>query len=379
MPLSNKELEVLNTPEDYWKRARPDLLRSEFRSLKKELREKMQSVKGDKMSGLKDARSRSKQRQERMQTDQHLKEALVRITELEAHMKAIKALKDSKSGYVISPRQRSGTSEATVIACATDWHLGATVRPEQVNGLNTYNVAVAKRRINNFFERTVRLTEKERQDIQIDELVLFLGGDLIDGALHLDTIMTNEIAEPIRQAVMCQELIEAGLKYLVEHGKYKRITVICCDGNHGRITQKMHSNSRQGNALEYFMYYNLAHRFPKLNWVMADGLHVYLKMYDFSVRFHHGDTIGFGGVQGPYTYLNRRIYQWDQAQKADYSIQGHLHCYTVGTRRWLINGSLIGYSPYAMTFGGEFQPPIQAFILMDKKRGPTVQIPILVD
>lgn len=202
---------------------------------------------------------------------------------------------------------------------------------------------------------------------------------MIDGALHLDTIMTNEIAEPIHQSVLCQELIEAGLNFLQNHGGFRKITVVCCDGNHSRITHKMHSNSRQGNALEYFMYYNLAHRFPKLNWVIADGLHTYLKVYDRVIRFHHGDTIGFGGVQGPYMYLNRRIYQWDQALKADYSVQGHLHCYTVGTRRWLINGSLIGYSPYALTFGGEFQPPIQSFFLWDKTRGPTVQIPILVE
>ncbi len=190
--------------------------------------------------------------------------------------------------------------------------------------------------------------------------------------------MTNEIAEPIRQSVIAQECIEAGLNYLQNHGKYRKITVVCCDGNHSRITNKMHANSRQGNALEYFMYYNLAHRFPQLNWVMAEGLHVYLKVYDKVIRFHHGDTISFGGVQGPYMYLNRRIYQWDEGHKADYSVQGHLHCYTVGTRRWLINGSLIGYSPYALTFGGEFQPPIQSFFLYDKRRGPTVQIPILV-
>lgn len=319
-----------------------------------------------------------RQHEKVLDTSQTLKEALVKIKELEAYQTAMKQLKNSHSQLVLKPRHSSGTSEAVAVACATDWHLGCVVRPEQVNGLNTFDVAIAKERIKTFFERTVRLTDKERQDVKIDELVLFLGGDEIDGALHLDTIMTNEIAEPIKQAVLCQELIESGLNFLQNHGKYKRITVVCCDGNHSRITNKMHSNSRLGNSLEYFMYYNLAHRFPQLNWQIANGLFVYLDVLGHTVRFHHGDTISFGGVQGPYMYLNRRIYQWDQGHKADYSVQGHLHCHTVGTRRWLINGSLIGYSPYALTFGGEFQPPIQAFFLMDKKRGPTVQIPILV-
>jgi hypothetical protein len=314
----------------------------------------------------------------KLQSARSLKEALVRIEELEALSLAAKKLASSHTKYVIEPHHGTSTSEAVAFALATDWHIGATVRPETVSGLNTFNVAIAKERIKHFFERLVRLTDKERQDIAIEELVLFLGGDLIDGALHLDTIMTNEIAEPIRQSILCQELIEAGLNFLIEHGKFKRITVVCCDGNHGRVTQKMHFNSRQGNALEYVIYYNLAKRFPQLNWVIADGLHAHLKVFNYTIRFHHGDTIGFGGVNGPYTYLNRRIYQWDQAHKADYTVQGHLHCYTVGTRRWLINGSLIGYSPYAVGLGGEFQPPIQAFFLLDKKRGVTVQIPILV-
>ena len=126
------------------------------------------------------------------------------------------------------------------------------------------------------------------------------------------------------------------------------------------------------------MYYNLAHRFPALNWNIATGIHVYFKVYDKVIRFHHGDTIHFGGIGGPYTFLNRTIHQWNVGVWADYSAQGHLHCYTLGTRRWLINGSLAGYNAYAQSLSGEFQPPIQAFFLMDKKRGVTVQIPILL-
>lgn len=330
------------------------------------------------MKPLKTVQRETASKERIIQTAQTLKEALVRIRELEAQQEALRRLANSVSSRVIHPRQSSGTSEAVAVACATDWHLGATVKPEQVSGLNRFDITIGRARVENFFERVVALTDKERQNIKIDELILFLGGDLIEGALHLDTIMTNEIAEPIKQSILAQEMIEAGLHFLLNHGNYKRITVVCCDGNHGRVTQKLHSNSRAGNALEYLIYYNLARRYPELNFVIAEGLHVYLKVFGYTLRFHHGDTIGFGGVQGPYTYLNRRIYQWDQGHRADYSIQGHLHCWTVGTRRWLINGSLIGYSPYALTFGGEHQPPIQAFFLLDKKRGPTVQIPILV-
>jgi len=160
-----------------------------------------------------------------------LKEAMLQIEELEAHVSAIKTLKNAKGNTVIVAKASKNQSEATAFAIATDWHLGSTVRPETVNGLNSYNVAIAKKRIATFFEGVVSLTNKERQNAVITELVLFLGGDMIDGALHMDTIMSAEIAEPIKQAVLCQELIEAGLTFLRDHGKFKRITVVCCDGN----------------------------------------------------------------------------------------------------------------------------------------------------
>lgn len=338
-----------------------------------------QPSKGELMKKhLQETRKEKQERDTKRRISSSLKEALVRIDELEEHVEAVKRLKKAHSNIVIVPSLAEGKSEAVAFAIATDWHLGSIVSKSMVNGLNEYNLTIAKKRITNFFEGVVSLTEKERQNVSITELVLFLGGDLIDGALHLDTIMSNDIAQPIEQAVICQGLVEAGLNFLLNHGKFKKITVVGVDGNHGRVTQKMHWTSRQGNSLEWYMLYNIATRFPQLQWQMVHGLHEYVTVYDKVIRFHHGDTIGFGGINGPYTFLNRKIGEWDKAIRADMSVQGHLHSYIPGSRRWLINGSLIGYSSYAQALGGEAQPPIQAFFLIDKKRGLTVQIPILV-
>lgn len=330
------------------------------------------------MKELHKAKKHAKDKRVKFDTSKSLSEAIVRIEQLETYVDAIKNLKRNKSSMKIEARHGQGTSEAIAVAVASDWHCGAVVLKQNVNNLNEFNVGIFRTRVARFFERIVRFTKKERQDVEIKELVLFLGGDLIDGALHLDTIMSNEVSEPMKQAVICQEAIQGGLNYLKFNGDFKRITVVCCDGNHGRVSARQHWASRQGNALEWFMYYNLAQRNPEFNWVMADGIHVYLNLFKHTVRFMHGDTIAFGGVNGPYTYLNRRIYQWNQGRYADFTILGHLHWYCVGGRRWLINGSLIGHNDYAISLGGEFQPPIQAFFLYDRDRGPTINIPILV-
>jgi len=143
----------------------------------------------------------------------------------------MKELKSHHTTFEIKPRQSKGISEATAVVCLSDVHVGNHITLGQTNGINEYNVGLARSRCVTFFERVVRLTHKERQDIKIEELVLFLGGDNFDGNLHMDTALSNIPAAPITQATIAQEIIESGLKFLLEKGSFKRITIVCKDGN----------------------------------------------------------------------------------------------------------------------------------------------------
>lgn len=329
------------------------------------------------MRNLKERRKQVKQQKQSHLDRLHLKEALEKLEEFEAHVSAIKRLQNSNRQVAITQRSGTGTSEALAISVASDWHIGQEVTRSSVNGLNEFNVAIGRERGKRFFERTVRLTNKERQDVDIHELLLFLGGDFIEGSLHLDTIMGSDLAGAMNQVVEVQAILRGGLNYLKQHGNYKKITIVCCDGNHGRISTKQHFHSRRGNSLEYYMYYNLAHEFPEFSWVIDESMLSYVPVYSSVIRFMHGDRIAFGGVNGFYTYLHRRIYEWDTSTRADFTVLGHLHQYTPN-RRYLVNGCLVGYNSFAQALGAKYEPPTQAFMLWDKKRGPSVHIPILL-
>jgi hypothetical protein len=129
------------------------------------------------MKALGKVRKEREKRERIVQTAHSLKEAQGRIDELEAYVEAIKELRGAKPAYTIKSFESTGTSEAVAVAVATDWHIGCVIDPKTVSGLNKFNVAIAKQRINRFFELVVKLTDKERQSIKISELVLFLGGD----------------------------------------------------------------------------------------------------------------------------------------------------------------------------------------------------------
>lgn len=330
------------------------------------------------MSELKEHRVAVQKEEQRRRTKRTLKEAVETIKMLEKEVAAAYTLRNSKTTATIVPIERSSTSEATALVLASDWHAEEEIRSAEVNGLNSMNLGIAKKRAEIFFQKVVRLTNKERQDVKIHNLVLWLGGDFISGSLHDDNLQ-NALLAPMHAIAFVQELLDAGLTFLQNHGGFKTITIVCSSGNHSRITKKVSWAAHEGNSLEWMMYNNLAFRHPEINWVIDRSLLSYIKVYDLTLRFSHGHWCSHaGGVGSYYPVLLRKIYQFNQTRFADLSYLGHLHTWNPA-RRYAINGSLAGPNPFAFSFAAaDIQPPIQHFGLIDKKRGATVQIPILL-
>jgi len=304
--------------------------------------------------------------------------ALKEIHSLEREMDALLEIKKSKNVHQIKSR-RSVTSEATVVVCASDWHVEETVLKSKVSGLNEYNLDIAKERANQLFVKAVKLTRKEQQDIPIKDMVLFLGGDFLSGSIH-EELLSNCSLRPIEAVLYAQELIESGIRYITKLSELK-LTVVCACGNHSRITGKTHISQEQGNSLEYFMYHTLRQRLEseRVHFVIGDGYHVYLDIYGKTFRFHHGSSLRYaGGVGGITIPVNKAIAQWNKGKVAARDIFGHFHQY-MPMSNFCANGSLIGYNAYAVSIKADFERPQQAFFLMDRVRGVTVHIPILFD
>jgi hypothetical protein len=56
---------------------------------------------------------------------------------------------------------------------------------------------------------------------------------------------------------------------------------------------------------------------------------------------------------------------------------GHFH-QLEKSKKYAVNGSLIGWNPYAARIKADFERPQQTFILIDKEWGPTIHAPIRV-
>lgn len=304
------------------------------------------------------------------------------LSDARAHLDLVREVEAAErpSPIVCRDRSRLPRREATALACASDWHLEEEVDPAKVAGRNRYNLEIAEQRVRRFFESVRWATTYNRSAFTIRDLVLWLGGDLITGYLHPDNVETNQLS-PVNAIAFALAHIEAGIRYLLEDPELERIVIPCNDGNHGRLTEKMRVAARTDNSIEWLLYTMLARTFanePRVTFDVARGSHVYLDVYGRTIRFTHGDDTRYGGGVGGVTIpIYKALARWDTVRRADLTVMGHYHQLT-SLRDLIINGSLIGHSPYALSIGARFEEPAQAFTIIDSLRGKSVSVPLWV-
>ena len=268
-------------------------------------------------------------------------------------------------------------AEAVAIALASDWHVEETVEAASVNGLNEYRLPIAKTRIEKFFATIARLTEIERHGAKIDDLILWLGGDLMTGMIHEELAESNS-KTPTQVILWLQDRLADGLATLKPH--FKRIIIPTSYGNHGRTTIKTRHATGAAHSYEWLLYKILEGRFhgdQQIEWQIADSYFNFLTVYDRRLRFHHGDALKYNGGVGDISIgVNKAIAAWNRSpNRADLDLFGHWHRYQQNSN-WLCNGSLIGFNAYALSIKASFEPPLQTYFLLDKKRGRTMTSPI---
>lgn len=274
----------------------------------------------------------------------------------------------------IRPREHtSGLREATAVACASDWHIEETVDLGQVNGVNEYNLDIARRRAERYFSGLSYLIRYHQDHFAIRDLILWLGGDLITGYLREEDIENNG-ATPTQAIAILQSWIADGIRSVLQSTDIELMTVVCNSGNHGRLTKKVQARNREGNSIEWLLYRWLAKEFanePRVKFVLPLGAQTYVEVYEWVIRFTHGDDTNYGGgIGGIMIPIRKAIAKWQTVRHADLTVLGHYHQEHF-LRDLVVNGSLVGYNEYALKIAAPFEDPRQAFFLMDKLRGIT--------
>jgi hypothetical protein len=271
--------------------------------------------------------------------------------------------------------------EAVPVIVASDWHIEETVTAAITNGLNEYNLTIAEDSIKQFFNNAIYLVNNlAKRDSKVNTVVLAILGDIINGVLREEDLETNQVT-PIEATMLARSFIYSGIKLLAEKTGCD-IKVICCVGNHGRLTEKINYSNQIKNSLDYLMYKTLERDFrdhQKVDFHVPESPYTIQRIFDVRVRFQHGHAFHYhGGIGGLGVPVLRKIAQLNTIEPADLDVLGHFHS-TQTFGKAIINGSLVGSNGYSMSLGLPHEPPQQTFFMIDSKYGRTIVTPIFID
>lgn len=285
----------------------------------------------------------------------------------------------------LTPKTPARGHRAIPSLVVTDWHWGEVVKPEQVDGVNAYSVAIAEQRLRRAFEGAVTVTRDYLQGVEYDGFQVFLLGDLLSGMIHPELRETNE--ETLAESVVALvEPLEAGLNLLVQ--EFGRVHVACVPGNHPRATLKPIAKNRAADNFDTLVYRLVARDYRDTKGVtvqVAEAADCQVNIYQTRYLASHGDQFrGGSGISGALAPLLLGTHRKTRRQAAagrpfDLMVLGHFHqTIWLPSKGLIVSGCGVGYNEWAYVNNLEPEPPQCALWLTTPERGPTVSAPVFV-
>lgn len=327
-----------------------------------------------------------KQRKDELKQERKkYKEALGEIEKLRREIGTLRDAQIHTSNFspIKIPTPSASKKEAVAFINAGDWHVDEVVDPASVNGLNKFNLDIAKKRANTLWQVSLNLLDMCRSKNNINTLVVPLLGDFMSGWIHEELMIYNSMS-PNKAMLELFDMLGSGLQFLADNAGVKKIIVVPVCGNHARLTHRPHNKYLQQTSFEWAVYEFLVKHFKAkenkiIHFKLPEGYFNLINIYDRVIRIHHGNNIRYGGgIGGVHIPLRKAIDKWNSGIKADRDILGHWH-----TEFWdedyLLNGSLIGYSEYSIKIKAPYQRPMQSFFIEHPKYGMTARFPIVLE
>lgn len=297
-------------------------------------------------------------------------EMFAQLEKLQRTLDASLEIQDHQPEIKIPKPLKTAQGEATIIALLSDTHIEETVKPETVNGMNSYTLEIAERRFQSYFVTLLRLIEIEQQATPINHLVLALLGDFISGDIHEELLETCSLT-PMDAIIKAEDWLVSGIQYLLDNSGLV-ITLPCHSGNHARTTKKVRHATEAGHSVEWLLFHHLQRHFKhekRLTFQISPGYLSYMQIYDKIIAFHHGHNVKYGGGIGGITVpMNKKIAAWNRTRPADIYCAGHFHQVFDGGN-FIQNGSMIGYNAFALSIGASYEEPAQVMFAIHSKYG----------
>jgi hypothetical protein len=307
-----------------------------------------------------------------------------RVAAAEDLRSAVLGLKELPQVPVSFPRLRTGDPGAeTVVLLLSDLHWSEVVDLNAMDGLNSYNLEIARKRLKRWTLKVIELlTVHWHSKSKPERIILILGGDLISGGIHFELAKTDALAPLPAVRDVADHLMAAIIKISTEVGV--QIDIVSLPGNHARTTLKPESKEYARTSLDIlvsdFLELGLRDR-PGIYFYTPASPDALFSVYGWKILATHGDKVGSRGGQGfvgPAATAARgmkRVY-------ADYAARGiildlilfcHFHT-PLHLEEGFVNGSLPGPSEYSRDARFKPHPALQLmFTVHPKHKHPLIR------
>lgn len=210
----------------------------------------------------------------------------------------------------VQPPKRDKRKNAEVaLWVMTDW--------QGAKKTTSYNTEVMRRRVLQFAEKAVGITDIQRADHPVKDCVITFGGDMVEGLFNFPTQAFEIDSTIFEQYVNVSRLMVDVVRYALAN--YEEVKVVAEWGNHGRIGSKRDGVPRSDNFDR--MAYELARQLlageKRLTWEDSPEDVQRVEIGNYRALLLHGDEVGRNGFASPgaiVQHMNRwrsGAYPWE--------------------------------------------------------------------
>ena len=301
-----------------------------------------------------------------------------------------RALKDAVTGLVIPPvpvptkeRRRVGDGEKAVVV-VSDVQLAKTTP--------SYSTAIAEKRLAQYAEKVVALTEIQRHDHPVNEARVYLLGDIVEGEMIFPSQPHQIDASLYRQvAVDGPRILVNFLRTLLT--SFTRVHVVGVIGNHGALggpVRRQYNPETNADRMLYQFVRELLRDEPRLTWNIPFETNE-RAWYAVDTPYEGQGFLLYHGDQLPgtanYSVGTLAKYLWGLASGAvpepfKYAINGHYHT----PRRFVLNnitswqnGSTESSNRYAQERLAAVGEPTQLLLFVHPRKGVSAEYWVHLD
>lgn len=265
----------------------------------------------------------------------------------------------------VKPRKPNKRGKAEIaLVHLTDWQAGKVSV--------SYNIETLRKRIAQMCDKVMALTEIQRAHHPVNECVLVLGGDMVEGLTVFPGQQYEVEAHLFDQLFSVASIIEDAVHHLAVY--FTKVHVVCEYGNHGRIGRKGDMPASDNvDRMAYKIASERCAHLKNVTWQQSADWYQIANIGNYKLLVVHGDEIpSFGGQTPSYSIL-RKVNAWATFMDFNDCIMGHFHTpinltMANGGRIW-VTGSPESDNQYAKSFVAAVGKPSQRLMFVDPDKG----------